>query len=137
MLMKELLKKKLMEGGKADPMKLEALKNVVQELEDMSDEGMASNLKKVTVASDTEEGLKKGLDMAEDKVEDMSEESPDMESEESSEESDLDSMMDDAKTDERMDMANEEYADEESDYDQMSPEQLELEIEKLKSKLKK
>jgi len=143
MMLKELLKKKLMEGKKADPLKLEAMKNVIKELEDISDEGMASNLKKVTVASDSTEGLKKGLDMAEDKVGEMSdsafdeamEEAEGDSSSESEESESLEDMQEGAKLDEREDMANEAYA--ESDYDSMSPEDLEAEIAKLKSKLRK
>lgn len=86
----DLLKKKAAEQSKepVDPKKIEAKKNVVQEIMDMLSGDMANQmkgLKKVTVASDSSEGLEKGLNKAhellgaesevsEDEMEDDSEE---------------------------------------------------------------
>lgn len=95
----DLLKKKAAEQAKepVNPKMLEAKKNVVKEIMDMLKGGMANEmkgLKKVTVASDSEEGLEKGLNKAqeiigsasEDADEEMEEESPEMESMESPDE---------------------------------------------------
>lgn len=62
----QLLKKKAAEQAKSpvDPKKLEAKKNVINDLMGMLKGGMASELKKVTVASDSKEGLSKGLNKA-------------------------------------------------------------------------
>lgn len=101
----ELLKKKAAEQAKepVNPKMLEAKKNVVKEIMDMLKGDMAGQmkgLKKVTVASNDEEGLKKGLNKAqeiigsatedaepaEDEMEDELEESPEMEASESPDE---------------------------------------------------
>lgn len=101
----DLLKKKAAEQSKepVNPKMLEAKKNVVKEIMDMLKGDMAGQmkgLKKVTVASNDEEGLKKGLNKAqeiigsatedsepsEDELEGETEESPMAESAESSDE---------------------------------------------------
>lgn len=66
---KELLMKKAKEGKQADPERLKAGSEVLKELGDMFKDRLKGNLKKVTVASDSPEGLKKGLEKAEDMLE--------------------------------------------------------------------
>lgn len=66
---KELLMKKAKEGKHADPERLKAGSDVLKELGDMLKDRIKGNLKKVTVASDSPEGLKKGLEKAEDMLE--------------------------------------------------------------------
>ena len=66
---KELLMKKAKEGKKADPDRLQAGSDVLKELGDMFKDRLKGNLKKVTVASDSPEGLKKGLEKAEEMLE--------------------------------------------------------------------
>jgi len=67
--------------SKAKPMsddKAKAAKEIVAKLRAMLGDGFAEKmkgLKKVTVASDSEEGLKKGLEIAKDKVEEVEDES--------------------------------------------------------------
>jgi uncharacterized coiled-coil DUF342 family protein len=63
---KELLMKKAKEGKHADPERIKAGSDVLKELGDMLKDRIKGNLKKVTVASDSPEGLKKGLEKAED-----------------------------------------------------------------------
>lgn len=63
---KELLMKKAKEGKQADPERLKAGSDVLKELGDMLKGRIKGNLKKVTVASDSPEGLKKGLEKAEE-----------------------------------------------------------------------
>lgn len=77
----DLLKKKAAEQAKepVNPMKLEAKKNVVKEIMDMLKGDMAGQmkgLKKVTVASDSEEGLEKGLNKAQQIIGSASEDEP-------------------------------------------------------------
>jgi len=66
---KELLMKKAKEGKKTDPDRLQAGSDVLKELGDMFKDRLKGNLKKVTVASDSPEGLKKGLEKAEEMLE--------------------------------------------------------------------
>lgn len=66
---KDLLMKKAKEGKHADPERLKAGSEVLRELGDMFKDRLKGNLKKVTVASDSPEGLKKGLEKAEDMLE--------------------------------------------------------------------
>lgn len=93
--LKELFEKKMKEKEQnpADEKKLKAKSSVMKEIMKMLDGHMIDdfkNMKKVTVASDSEEGLEEGLDLAKEKVselsekpeEELSEESPEMESEE-------------------------------------------------------
>jgi hypothetical protein len=84
-------KAKSQEGKPKDESKLRAKASMAKELSDMLGgdltEDITSGLKKVTVASDSEEGLKKGLEKAEDVLEEDDSESED-ESEDSSEEAD-------------------------------------------------
>jgi hypothetical protein len=129
--LKEMIKKKMEAGDMMPEKSKKAMENVLKELDDLADEGMAGKLQKVTVASDSEEGLKKGLEMAEDKVEEMSEDS------DSSLSEDLDSMAEGAKKDERDDYMAQ-SSDSDDDYDSMSEEDLERkikELEELKSKM--
>jgi hypothetical protein len=97
---KELLMKKAKEGKNADPERLKAGSDVLKELGDMLKDRIKGNLKKVTVASDSPEGLKKGLHKAEEMLDhshdaeskdeeegegDIEESSPEHESSESAE----------------------------------------------------
>jgi hypothetical protein len=87
-----LLKKKAQQKGKVDPSKLEAKANIMRSLSDELGKDISEDLKglkKVTVASDSEEGLKEGLEKAEDVLEGKEEESneSEMENEEEGEES--------------------------------------------------
>ena len=59
---------------------------------DMIGGDLAEGMKKVTVASDSKEGLKKGLEKAEDLMEEMPKVDEEMEDEDSYEESDEDEM---------------------------------------------
>jgi replication-associated recombination protein RarA len=89
----ELLKKKAAEQSKnpVDSKMIEAKKNVVQQIMDMLKGDMAGQmkgLKKVTVASNDEEGLKKGLNKAQEIIGSASEDAePSEEMEEEIEES--------------------------------------------------
>lgn len=88
-----LLKKKAQQKGKVDPSKLEAKANIMRSLSDELGKDISEDLKglkKVTVASDSEEGLKEGLEKAEDVLEGKEEEESnesEMENEEEGEES--------------------------------------------------
>jgi len=82
---------KMMEKKKASkmsPVEKDAKMNVLEDLRNHAMKAMGGKIKKVTVASDSKEGLEKGLDMAKEKVEevesdeDESIESPEMESSE-------------------------------------------------------
>lgn len=84
--MKLLAKKQQEQGGPKKGHDMEAKASMAKELSDMLGEDLTEGIKdskRVTVASDSEEGLKKGLEKAEDilesKMEDDSEESEDME----------------------------------------------------------
>lgn len=98
----QLLKKKAAEQAKSpvDPKKLEAKKNVINDLMSMLKGGMASELKKVTVASDSKEGLSKGLNKAQQIIGSASEDAePSEESEECEvEESEEQQASEDSKT---------------------------------------
>ena len=68
---KMLQKKKQEQKGPMDSNKMKAKASVAKELSDMLGEDITEDIKgmnKVTVASDSEEGLKKGLEKAEDVV---------------------------------------------------------------------
>jgi len=106
-------------NGKKDDMKKEAKLSVLKELRKMASDMIGGDLKegmnKVTVASDSKEGLKKGLE----KAEDLMEQAPDMEEELEDEEMEYEDM------------------EEESDEDEMSPEDIEAKIQELMEKKKK
>jgi hypothetical protein len=82
----KLLMKKKKEGREMSPEEQSAKMNVLKDLKSQMSKHMADGIKKVTVASDSPEGLKEGLEKAEDLVESkLSPESPDMEDSEDSE----------------------------------------------------
>lgn len=84
-----LMKKKQEQKGKVDPSKLEAKAELMKSLSDELGSEISKDLgdmKKVTVASDSQEGLKEGLEKAEEILEDKESED-DSEQEESEEES--------------------------------------------------
>lgn len=70
----DLLKKKAAEqsGEPMHPSKMEAkasaIKNLMQSLKDVMGGELSDGLKKVTVASNSKEGLEKGLDLAKKKI---------------------------------------------------------------------
>lgn len=93
-MMKKLLEKKMKSGKKLSEPEKEAKMSVLKSLKGSMDEVLADKahgMKKVSVMSDSAEGLKKGLEKAEDIVEEVSpleaasEEMEDEESEESEE----------------------------------------------------
>lgn len=99
-----------------DPMAKEAKLGVLKHLSDMASEAMTGKLgglKKVTVASDSKDGLKKGLDKAEELVEG---EEPSMEMDESEEEM---------------------SAEPASGYEDLTPEEIEAKIQELMALKKK
>ena len=74
---KELLMKRAQEGKFLDEKSIEAKKSVLSEIEKMMSGQMGDKLKglkRVTVASDTAEGLKAGLEKAEDIIEEKEDE---------------------------------------------------------------
>lgn len=93
--MKDFMFKKKMKSEGMNAIDKEAKLAAVSEMKKMAEDAMSEKLgglKKVTVASDSEEGLKEGLEKAEDVVEDklaLSEE-PDMEDDDDLEEEDED-----------------------------------------------
>lgn len=111
--LKKLMMKKAKEGKmlKPDSDEAKAKGSVLDELEDIADQGMAKKLQKVTVASPSQEGLEEGLEMAQEKVEGMDED---------------EGMMDEASMEEPM--------EDELDMDSLSPEQLEEMIQELEAK---
>lgn len=111
----KMMKKK---DKKIDGVEKDAKMSVLSSLRDMASEAMGDklkNLKKVTVASDSEEGLKKGLEKAEEIVEGGM---PKMEDESEEETEELES------------------SEEENEYSDMSEEELDAKLEQL-MKLKK
>jgi hypothetical protein len=89
----KLLAKKMKDGKKMSDNEKEAKSGVLSEMKDMASKMMGDKvkgIKKVTVASNSDEGVKKGLEKAKELLGQESEESPEMEeseTEESSEES--------------------------------------------------
>lgn len=84
----ELLKKKKREGAEISDVEKEAKMSAVKDLSGMASEmmgGKLKGLKKITVASDSAEGLKEGLEKAEEIVEAKSEPEEEMEEESSDE----------------------------------------------------
>lgn len=65
----ELLKKKAAEGKFLSEDEKAAKLGVVKEIDDMMGEVMGDNLKKVTVAADSKEGLEAGLEKAKEVIE--------------------------------------------------------------------
>jgi hypothetical protein len=67
MKFKDLLKSKMADkSAKMSPEEQQAQLDVIQELKEMMDDHMGSKLKKVTVASDSPEGLQEGLEKAQE-----------------------------------------------------------------------
>jgi hypothetical protein len=92
----KMLQKRQREQGPQDEKKMKAKASMAKELSDTLGGDIAEDMKgmsKVTVASDSEQGLKKGLEKAEEVLEDKMEpeESEDMEEKEDSEEESSDS----------------------------------------------
>lgn len=116
-------------------MKNEAKKKMLQELKKMSTDmmggelkGKMANMKKVTVASDSEKGLEKGLDKAKDMIAGM----PKMDA--LAHDEALDAGSDDVPTDMN---ADEDYDDAGDREDECSPEELQAKIKELQDKLDK
>ena len=92
-----LLKKKQEQKGKVDSSKLEAKANLMKSLSDEIGSDISKELtgvNKVTVASDSEEGLKDGLEKAEDILEGKE----NKESEDESEQEDMEESSDDVNS---------------------------------------
>lgn len=68
-----LLKEKAKNGEQLDPANKDAKMKVLDALDQMMDDEDAPNLKKVTVASDSPEGLIEGLDVAQETMEEVGE----------------------------------------------------------------
>lgn len=117
-MMKMLMDKKR-SGKELQPGEKEAKMKVIKDLRQMAEQIMKDDIKgmkKVTVASPTQEGLKEGLEKAEDILESNSEEMSE-ESEESEESEDM----------------SEEYA-EESEDEEMSEEEINAKLAELMAK---
>lgn len=131
--MKEMSKDDMEDAdmGKMHPMMKQAKMGVLKHLSDMASEAMSGKLhdglKKVSVASDTEEGLKKGIDKAKEIVE--SGHIPGSSAEvDDAEEADKSKEGDEAEE-------AEESPEMESAEEEMSAEDLEKKIAELKAKL--
>lgn len=86
--LKELIAKKLKSGSVLDEGMKSSKMSVLDELENLADEGIADSMKKVTVAAPDSESLEAGLEMAQDSVGEFDEMADDM-VEESIEEGDM------------------------------------------------
>lgn len=122
----DLCKEKSMDKRKA---KLSQLKELSKEMKKMMGDGFAEGMKgmqKVTVASDSKEGLQKGLSKAQEimKKKGLMEE---MSDEEKEYKEDID--------DQEEEMLEEEAEDMAESIDKMSPEEIKKKIEKLQSML--
>lgn len=111
--MMQLMMKKKKEGKELSGVEKDAKMKVVHDLKSMADEIMSdklSGMKKVTVASDSKEGLKEGLEKAEEILEaapeseetEESEEAPEMEASEEMEAPETDEEMDEATLDAKL-----------------------------------
>lgn len=120
---KDLLMKRAKEQGDVDPKKLKAKADMMKELSGLIEGGMKGNLdglRKVTVASDSPEGIEKGLDLAKKKIADMSSKDEDP--------SDMEDMADD-------EMPEDESEDMPEDASEKSPEDADAEIAELEKKI--
>lgn len=125
---KKLLMERAAKQGPVDEKKMSAKAMVMKELSDMLGDGMKNDMvdgmKKVSVASNSPEGLKTGLDLAKQKVEELGEESPE---EEASESPEVEASEDESK--EEHDMPEEESSEGDDEIAM-----LEKKIEELKAK---
>jgi len=118
--MKLLSERQQKQGGPRKGRDMEAKAAMAKELSDMLGEDLTEGIKdskRVTVASDSEEGLKKGLEKAEDILESKMEDESDMEDES------------------EMESKSEDEAEDEMDSEEKIRE-LEKQIEELKAKRK-
>ena len=118
--MKLLSERQQKQGGPRKGHDMEAKAAMAKELSDMLGEDLTEGIKdskRVTVASDSEEGLKKGLEKAEDILESKMEDESDMEDES------------------EMESKSEDEAEDEMDSEEKIRE-LEKQIEELKAKRK-
>ena len=122
-MFQKIIDKKKAEGKSMSPVHKEAKGSVLSDLMDHL-EGMGMDkvkgMKKVSVASDSKEGLKTGLDKAKELV--------------SGHESD-DSQVDDEMEESPEHEASESPEEESSEHEEKSPEELQAEIEELKARL--
>ena len=122
-------KVKSQEGKPKNESKLRAKASMAKELSDMLGSDLTDDIKgavkKVTVASDSEEGLKKGLEKAEDILEGDEEENESEESEDSE---------DSEESDKGMGMGRR-HRFRHGQSDSESPEDIEMKIEELKRQL--
>jgi hypothetical protein len=97
----KMLQKKQKEQGPQDEKKMKAKAFMAKELSDTLGQDIAEDMKgmsKVTVASDSEEGLKKGLEKAEDVVEEKMDSEDESEDMEEKEEPEMEESSDDLKS---------------------------------------
>jgi hypothetical protein len=119
----DLCKEKSMDKKKA---KLSQLKDLSKEMSKMMGDGYADSMQKVTVASDSKEGLEKGLSKAQELMKKKG-----LMSEMSDEEKEYEEDIDDSE-EEELEEDLEEMAD---DVDKMSPEEMKMKIKELEAKL--
>ena len=130
-LFDKLMEKKKKDGGKMRPEEKEAKMGVLENLKQAMTESMSGKLgglKKVTVASDSTEGLKKGLD----KAKEITGHLPESESEEDSE-----SPAHEAAESVEEETAEHEAGSEESEDEECTPEEIDAKIQKLLALKKK
>jgi hypothetical protein len=97
----KMLQKKQKEQGPQDEKKMKAKASRAKELSDTLGQDIAEDMKgmsKVTVASDSEEGLKKGLEKAEDVIEEKMDSEDESEDMEEKEEPEMEESSDDLKS---------------------------------------
>jgi len=119
----DLCKEKSMDKKKA---KLSQLKDLSKEMSKMMGDGYADSMQKVTVASDSKEGLEKGLSKAQELMKKKG-----LMSEMTDEEKEYEEDIDDSE-EEELEEDLEEMAD---DVDKMSPEEMKMKIKELEAKL--
>lgn len=102
--------------------KLSQLKELSKEMKKMMGDNFAKGMQKVTVASDSAEGLKKGLSKAQEIMEKRKDMKPEMEDEAE-------------EMEEGMCEACEGEGCEECEEEEMSPEAIKMQIKKLQAKL--
>lgn len=134
---KELLKKKALSGEFMDEKAKKAAERVIGDMDDMAEEAMSKSMQKVTVASDTEEGLKEGLEKAEEIIEAKDTEGMDAKEAEADMEGDMmEEKMEDEMMSEKEKVEEEDY-DKTPDYEDMDKEDMEdEEIDEMIAMLK-
>jgi hypothetical protein len=107
--------------------KLSQLKDLSKEMSKMMGDGYSDSMQKVTVASDSKEGLEKGLSKAQELMKKKGLMSEEMSDEEKEYEEDIDDSEEEELEDDLEEMAD--------DVDEMSPEEMKMKIKELEAKL--